>query len=232
MCGRFTVTADGETIRGEFGLVEVPFDYRPRYNVAPMQDVLAVVQHGGEARAGWMRWGLVPGWADDPAIGARMINARSETIDEKSAFREAFERRRCLIVADGFYEWRHVGNVKIPMRIRRKDEGLFAFAGLWERWSRHGREPLISCTILTTAPAASIAHIHDRMPVMLSRTAREQWLDRDTAADALKSLLVPAADEDIVAYPVSTLINHVDNDAPECIEPAQPTSAAEQTSLF
>lgn len=232
MCGRFTVTADGETIRGEFGLVEVPFDYRPRYNVAPMQDVLAVVQHGGEARAGWMRWGLVPSWADDPTIGTRMINARSETIAERSAFRDAFERRRCVIVADGFYEWRHIGNVKIPMRIQLKGGRLFAFAGLWEKWSRRGAEPLVTCTILTTTPAPAIAHIHDRMPVILSPAAREQWLDRETDSDTLKSLLVPVADEDIVAYPVSTLVNHVDNDGPECIEAAQPTGAAEQTSLF
>lgn len=232
MCGRFTVTADGQTIVNEFGLVEVPFDYRPRYNVAPMQDVLAVVQHAGQRRAGWMRWGLVPSWADDPTIGARMINARSETIDDKSAFREAFERRRCLIVADGFYEWRRVGNVKIPMRIERKDKRPFAFAGLWEKWSRRGAEPIVTCTILTTTPSPVIAHIHDRMPVMLSAEAREQWLDHAADAESLKSLLVPALDEEIHAYPVSPLVNRVENDGPECLEEVQPPSAAEQTTLF
>jgi putative SOS response-associated peptidase YedK len=232
MCGRFTLTADGEEIRSEFGLPDVPFDYRPRYNIAPMQDVLAVIHDAGQARAGWMRWGLVPGWATEPAIGSRMINARSETIDEKSAFREAFERRRCLIIADGFYEWQRIGNIKIPMRIHLNGDRLFAFAGLWERWSRHGSEPLVTCAILTTSPAASIASIHDRMPVMLRGSDQDRWLDRDADPESLKSMLVPYADDDLDAYSVSPLVNRVENDAPECVMPAEPPPAVEQRTLF
>lgn len=232
MCGRFTVTADGETVVAEFGLPDLPFDYRPRYNVAPMQDVLAVIHDGNRRRAGWMRWGLVPAWAEDPSIGSRMINARSETIDAKSAFREAFERRRCLIVADGFYEWRRHGPLKVPMRIHLEDNRPFAFAGLWERWSRRGAEPLITCTILTTTPAASIAEIHDRMPVILRKEDEARWLDRDADPDSLKSLLVPYAGADLEAYPVSTLVNHVENDSPEVLLQTDPPATAEQTSLF
>lgn len=231
MCGRFTVTADGETVRDEFGLPDVPFDYRPRYNVAPMQDVLAVVHDGEKTRAGWMRWGLVPSWAEDPTIGSRMINARGETIDEKSAFREAFERRRCLIVADGFYEWRRVGSTKVPMRIRLKGDQLFGFAGLWERWTR-GPEPLVTCTILTTTPAASIASIHDRMPVILSREDRARWLDRNADPESLKALLRPYDDAQLEAYTVSSLVNYVENDDAACIEEAAPPPATEQTTLF
>ena len=232
MCGRFTVTADGETIRSEFGLPEVPFDYRPRYNVAPMQEVLAIVHDGAAARAGWMRWGLVPSWAAEPSIGTRMINARSETIGVKSAFREAFEKRRCLVVADGYYEWRKIGNLKVPMRIKLADGRPFAFAALWERWSRGGAEPLVTCTILTTTPPAGIAAIHDRMPVILSPSDRRRWLDRDADPAALEAMLHPYDADDLEAYPVSSLVNHVENDSPECVAPADPPVATEQTTLF
>ncbi|MGQ0562499.1 MAG: SOS response-associated peptidase [Gemmatimonadota bacterium] len=232
MCGRFTLTADGEEIRTEFGLPDVPFDYRPRYNIAPMQDVLAIVQASAGPRAGWMRWGLVPSWAEDPAIGTRMINARSETIDEKSAFRQAFEKRRCLIVADGFYEWRQLGNVKVPLRIRLAEDRLFGFAGLWERWSRRGAGPLVTCTILTTTPAPGSASIHDRMPVILPERERSRWLDRDVDPDSLKPLLRPYEGDDLHAYSVSTLVNRVENDSPDCVVPADPPAATEQTTLF
>ena len=232
MCGRFTVTADGQAIVAEFGLPDAPFDHRPRFNVAPMQDVLAIVHDGEKPRAGWLRWGLVPSWADDPAVGSRMINARSETIDEKSAFQEAFERRRCIIVADGFYEWRRLGSTKVPMRIQLKGGGLFGFAGLWERWTRRGSEPLMTCTILTTTPSPSIASIHDRMPVILSRAERALWLDRNADTESLKRLLRPFDDAQLEAYAVAPLVNHVENDSAECIEPVTPPTAAEQTTLF
>src|SRR5688500_20127875 len=135
MCGRFTLTADGQSVRVAYGLTEAPFDYRPRFNIAPQQDVLVVAQGRGGRRAGYMRWGMVPGWSETPADGVRMINARSETVSERAAFKEAFAQRRCLIPADGFYEWLNIGAVKVPMRITRSDQSLFAFAGLWERWS-------------------------------------------------------------------------------------------------
>ena len=232
MCGRFSVTAEGETIKSEFGLPDVPFDYRPRYNVAPMQDVLAVVQDGGSRRAGWMRWGLVPSWATDPSIGGRMINARSETVDTLGAFREAFEKRRCIIVADGFYEWRRHGSLKVPMHIHLEDNRPFGFAGLWERWTRRGGETLISCTILTTTPAESIATIHDRMPVMLSAEAQARWLDRDADAESLKALLRPYEGDDLEAYSVSTLVNRVENDSPDILLATDPPATTEQTTLF
>ena len=232
MCGRFTLTADGEKIRTAYGLPDAPFDYRPRYNIAPQQDVL-VIGHGREGRrAGVMRWGLVPSWAETPNEGARMINARSETVTERSAFREAFERRRCLIPADGFYEWRSAGGIKIPMRITRRGEQLFAFAGLWERWSKPGHEPLFSFTILTTSPAASIASIHDRMPVMLRPDQYDLWLADTTDGATLQSLLQPFDDSDLQAYPVSTAVNKIENDSPECVVPAAIPEIAEQTSLF
>jgi putative SOS response-associated peptidase YedK len=233
MCGRFTITADGETIRGEFGLPDMPFDYRPRYNVAPLQDVLAIVHDGEQPRAGWLRWGLVPSWADDPTVGTRMINARSETIDERSAFRDAFERRRCLIVADGFYEWQRIGGIKVPMRVRLRNQRPFAFAGLWEKWSRGGGPPLATCTILTTSPSPSIAGIHDRMPVILGPEQRTLWLDRHAEPESLKRILQPYPDDEIEAYTVAQLVNFVDNDSPDCVAPADaPAQAAAQTTLF
>jgi putative SOS response-associated peptidase YedK len=231
MCGRYTLTADGETVRAAFGLVDAPFDYRPRYNIAPQQDVLVVANGKQGRRAGIMRWGLVPAWADNAAEGARMINARSETVSERIAFREAFERRRCLIPADGFYEWRQAGGIKIPMRITL-GEKPFAFAGLWERWQKGDAPPLYTCSILTTSPADSIASIHDRMPVILSPDQYDAWLDHDSEAETLKSLLQPYAGDDLQAYVVSNLVNKVDNDGPECITPAEAPRVTEQTTLF
>lgn len=230
MCGRYTLTVDGETVRKAYGLADAPFDHRPRYNIAPQQDVLVVANGRNGRRAGVMRWGLVPAWSDTPNEGARMINARSETVSERTAFRDAFERRRCLIPADGFYEWRNVGSTKIPMRVTRGGEP-FAFAGLWERWQKGDDAPLFTCTILTTSPADSIAHIHDRMPVMLRPDQYDMWLADDADPEILKSLLRPYDGSDLQAYPVSNLVNKVDNDSAENIEPVVP-SIAEQTSLF
>ena len=231
MCGRYTLTADGETVRTAYGLADAPFDYRPRYNIAPQQDVLVVANGRSGRRAGIMRWGLVPAWAESTAEGARMINARSETVAERAAFRDAFERRRCLIPADGFYEWRQAGGIKIPMRITL-GEKPFAFAGLWERWQKGDNAPLYTCTILTTSPAPSIASIHDRMPVILRPDQYDMWLDGDADPETLASLLQPYAGQDLEAHVVSTLVNKVDNDGPECIVPVEPPTVAEQTSLF
>jgi putative SOS response-associated peptidase YedK len=230
MCGRFTLTADGESVKRAYGLVDAPFDHRPRFNIAPQQDVLVVANGRAGRRAGIMRWGLVPSWAETAADGARMINARSETVSEKPAYREAFQQRRCLIPADGFYEWRNTGSIKIPMRVTTDQP--FAFAGLWERWQRGDDAPLFTCTILTTSPAASIAHIHDRMPVMLRPDQFDLWLADDTDPQMLQTLLQPYRSEELHAYPVSTRVNKVDNDDPECIAPVAAQSVAEQTSLF
>ncbi len=231
MCGRYTLTADGESVKTAYGLVEAPFDYRPRYNIAPSQDVLVVANGRQGRRAGVMRWGLVPAWADSAAEGARMINARSETVAERAAFREAFDRRRCLIPADGFYEWRQAGNIKIPMRIT-VGERPFAFAGLWERWQRGDAEPLYTCTILTTSPAPSIASIHDRMPVILRPEQYDIWLDQEADDAILKALLQPYSGDDLQAHPVSNLVNKVDNDGPECIVAVEAPVVTEQTTLF
>lgn len=231
MCGRFTLTADGQTVRAAFGLSEPPFDHRPRYNIAPQQDVLVVAKGRSGRKAGVMRWGLVPAWSDTAAEGVRMINARSETAAERAAFREAFERRRCLIPADGFYEWRTIGNVKIPMLITRGSGEPFAFAGLWERWQKPGGEPLFTCTILTTSPAPVVAAIHDRMPVMLRPDQYDTWLDAQTDVADLHALLKPYDGDDLQAHAVSNRVNYVENDDAECIDAVLP-SVSEQTSLF
>lgn len=220
MCGRYTLASPESWIREEFGVTELPADYRPRYNIAPTQPVLALVLEDGRLRARRFRWGLIPLWAKDPAIGKRMVNARAETLPETPAFRHAFERRRSLIVADGFYEWQKVGGVRVPMRVRPASGGPIALAGLWERWQPPGGEPVVSCTIVTTEASDFMRPIHDRMPVLLPRGAREQWLDPAASRAELASLLRPYAGDDLVAYAVSPLVNTPGNDLPECIAPA------------
>lgn len=243
MCGRYTLTDPGEQLIRHFQLTGLPAEYRPRYNIAPTQPVLAVIGNG-QRRAGLLRWGLVPGWAKDPSIGSRLINARAETVAEKPAFRHALRRRRCLIPADGFYEWRQQGGRKQPMRIVRRDGGLFAFAGLWESWrppqasapapgrtapSGAGGEAraranvvLYTCTIITTEANGALRSIHERMPVILPPEAYDLWLDQDVDDPAaLLPLLKPRPDDELVAYPVSTLVNDVRNDSPDCIRPLQ-----------
>ncbi len=220
MCGRYTLATPEEWIREEFDLFELPDDLRPRYNVAPSQNVLAIVRAPEGLRAGWLRWGLIPSWATDPAIGNRMINARAETIATKPAFRDAFRRRRCLIVADGFYEWQQTGTAKVPVWIYRTSRRPFAFAGLWERWQPADGKPIVSCTIVTTQANDALRPIYERMPVILPREARDIWLDPKAEPDALTAILRPYPDDDLEAYPVSTLVNSPKNDVPECIAPA------------
>lgn len=210
-----------EWIREEFDLFELPAGYRPRFNIAPAQEVLAIVRAGDQPRAGWMRWGLIPFWAKTPAIGHRMIMARADTIATKPAFRDAFRRRRCLIVADGFYEWRRVGATKVPMWIHRTSRRPFAFAGLWDRWRPpDGGSPVVSCTIVTTEANDALRAIHERMPVILPPAARAAWLDPATEPAALAALLRPYPDDDLEAHAVSGLVNSPKNDVPECIAPA------------
>jgi putative SOS response-associated peptidase YedK len=170
-----------------------------------------------------MRWGLIPSWADDPAIGARMINARAETVAMKPAFRSAFRQRRCLVIADGFYEWRKLPRRKQPHYIRLRDRKPFAFAGLWERWTGSDRvgdaASVLSCTIITTAPNELIAPLHNRMPVILRSKDYGTWLDPDTTqCDVLEPLLCPYPPDEMEAYPVSTHVNNPSNDTPECID--------------
>ncbi len=224
MCGRFTLVASPSEIEESFPWVEAPEQLTPRYNIAPMQPI-AVISNDGRNRLEFFQWGLVPSWAKDPGIGNQLINARAESLAEKPAFRSAFRRRRCLILADGFYEWRRKpesgGRVKTPMYIRLKSGKPFAFAGLWEIWRPADGEALLSCTIITTTPNALLEEIHNRMPVVLRPDAYALWLD-PTVQDpkVLSELLRPYPASEMEAYPVSTLVNNPKNDLPACILPA------------
>jgi len=223
MCGRFTLKTDPETLTQTFPGFIIPENLPPRYNIAPTQEV-AVVPNTGENKVEFFQWGLIPSWAKDPAIGNRMINARAETLAEKPAFRNAYKRRRCLILADGFYEWRQEpeSKLKTPMYIQLQSGEPFAFAGLWESWCPKEEDTsILSCTIITTEPNSLIENIHRRMPVILSHDAYEQWLDvNEQPPDALSELLMSYPAEGMRAYPVSRLVNHPKNDSPACILPA------------
>jgi putative SOS response-associated peptidase YedK len=221
MCGRISLSVPAEEIEREFDVPTLPLDFRPRYNIAPSQPVLAVVADGsGGRRAEFFRWGLVPFWAKDPSIGNRMINARAETVAEKPAFRNALKRQRCLVPVNGFYEWQKQDAGKVPLWIHLTSGSPFALAGLWEEW-RPSTEaaPLRSCTILTTAATEFMRPIHDRMPVIVPRGARDAWLDPGTDAADLLPLLAPYTGSDLDAYPVSTMVNSPANDLPECLVP-------------
>lgn len=219
MCGRYTLKTDAETLERIFGH-PVPAGYRPRYNIAPTQPVLTLLADGEEVRPEMVRWGLIPFWAEDPAIGNRMINARAESVAEKPAFRNAFRRRRCLVLADGFYEWQKRPDGKRPLWIRPQDEQPFAFAGLWERWDR-GPEPIVSCTILTTASNAFMRDIHHRMPVVLPADTASEWLAPEADEGRLHELIAATGEVDFRAHEVSTLVNSPANDLPECLDPVE-----------
>ena len=220
MCGRYSLISPVESVVRLFGL-----DCRPRlpqrYNIAPNQEVPVVRDRGGGRTLDYMRWGLVPPWAKDAAIGQRMINARAETVMEKPSFRNAFKLRRCLIPADGFYEWQvRAKGPKQPYRICREDGSLFAFAGLWETWGDGGEDELLTCTIVTTEANRSLGKIHQRMPVILGEGDFSVWLDTTyDDSQALHKMLIPAIEGLLVAYPVSILVNNVRNDRAACIAP-------------
>lgn len=224
MCGRFTLRTPRETIADLFARladsVPAPPDIEPRYNIAPTQPVLTVRQdwlgHGEWAQ---LRWGLVPHWAGDLRLGNRLINARVETVARTPAFREAFHERRCLVVADGFYEWPRIGDRKQPLYIVRRDQRPFCFAGVWERNTRIGA-PVESCAIITTKADALMSQWHDRMPLILPVEHYGEWLDRQHAdTRGLEKMLRSDWHYDFVAYPVSTAVNRATHDAPDCIEP-------------
>lgn len=221
MCGRYLITSTLEAIRKVFDVLESP-NLQARYNVAPTQQVPAV-RRGEEGRElVQFRWGLVPFWAKDLSIGAKMINARSETVAEKPAFRAAFKQRRCLLPADGFYEWQRVeSGPKQPHFIGVKQEGPFAFAGLWERWTDPEGARIESCTIITTTANPALEPIHHRMPVILAPRDYEAWLAPEAAADALLPLLKPYPEGEVRSFPVSRRVNNVRNDDPACIQPAE-----------
>lgn len=226
MCGRFTSRTTGVDLAQWFGVDEiVARDLGERYNIAPTDDAYAVAESGGHRLLGTFRWGLIPFWAKDPKVGAKMINARAEGLLDSTAFRRSFERRRCIIPADGFYEWEHVSGKrkKQPWYITRADGAPMAFAGLWDSWRRRDpdedAERLRSCTIITGPPNDRIASLHDRMPVILPPEVWDVWLDRDNDDVAsLQGLLVPAPSELFELRPVSTAVNTVTNEGPELVE--------------
>ena len=220
MCGRFVFYSDPQFMREQYGFDEGPIEFRPQYNIAPTQQVVTVT-NDGTRRAELMRWGLVPFWAKDLKIGNRMINAVGETLATKPAFRAALKKRRCLILADGFFEWRTDGKNKIPNYIFLKSRKPFAFAGLWETWKSPEGETVKSCTIVTTSPNEFITPIHDRMPVILSEETEVLWLDPLTEdASVLTPLLIPSPSELMDSYLVSSYVNSPRNEGPECITPA------------
>lgn len=220
MCGRFALEDDGTAVAQQFELATAE-PMAPRYNIAPTQPVAAVaLQKNGERGLTHFQWGLIPSWARDIKMGARMINARSETAAEKPAFRAAFKRRRCLIPMTGFYEWqKQNGGAKQPMYIHPQDEALFAAAGLWEQWQSDDGSEILSCTILTTTANKLMETIHDRMPVFVSREDYDLWLDEEAPLPAVQAILKPYPAERMATYPVSAYVNNPRNEGEACVEP-------------
>lgn len=215
MCGRYAQSIDPKKLAKEFKVAEVP-DVKPRYNIAPTQEVLGVSESPDGREMTFYRWGLIPSWAKDASMGARLINARSETVAEKPAFRAAFKQRRCIIPTDGFYEWQRTGGKKQPFFFRMRDERPFGFAGLWERWEGEGGQAINSCTILTTKANEVLRPVHDRMPVILHPDEYEMWLDTDVRKlDLIKEMLRPYPAEEMISYPVSIAINSPRNQGAE-----------------
>lgn len=224
MCGRFALYSPAEMLKKHFGIAAEEFSCRPRYNIGPGQaiDVVRYAAVAGRYEFRPMVWGLIPFWAKEKKVGSALINARAETLDKKPAFKKSFQQSRCLIPANGFYEWKKIEDAKKkqPYFICREDGGLLAFAGLWSVWEdkKEGRT-FETCAIITTRPNSLLAEIHDRMPVILPPTKYEEWLRLQDDIDLLKSLLVPHDATKLKCYPVSDRCNIVQNDIPACIEP-------------
>lgn len=228
MCGRFTLTAKPTTLATLFDLDDVP-EIAPRFNIAPTQPVAAVrlAPRAQKREFTYLTWGLIPSWAKDIRMGSRLINARAETVAEKPSYRAAFKRRRCLIPADGFYEWQKLEDRKQPYYIAMRDRNPFAIAGLWEHWEGGDGSVIQSCTLLTTEPNELVAPLHNRMPVILHPADYEEWLHPGADPGQLMHLLRPYPAAEMVAYPVSAFVNSPANDGPDCIQPL-----AEQGRLF
>jgi len=228
MCGRFVSSSPPDELSKYFDVDAVAEQViEPSYNVAPSQDVFVVVETGGVRRLDRFRWGLVPFWAKDPTTGYKMINARAESVTDKNAYKRAFQKRRCIIPADGFFEWKKIPGQKAkqPYFIHRADGEPMAFAGLWEVWrpkdAPEDSEPLRTCTIITGEPNEKVADIHDRMPVMLPPSAWAEWLDRENDdVETLGKFLVPAPASLYALHPVSRAVNNVQENGPELIDPA------------
>lgn len=222
MCGRYTLTAPGDVLLETFELDSAP-PLAPRYNIAPTQEVTIVRRSEAGARElVLVRWGLVPFWAKEAAIGNRLINARAESLAEKPAYRDSFRKRRCLVPATGFYEWKAIEGGKQPYLFRRSDHGVFALAGLWSRWNeRETGAPLESCAIVTTEPNELAATVHDRMPVILPRDAWPLWLAADVPVPDLATLFAPRPVDGLVVHAVSRRVNSPANDVAACLEPLE-----------
>jgi len=217
MCGRFTLKSPGRIKFDRVDGSNLPPLF-PRYNIAPSQNVLTVVQHDGEREAAFLQWGLIPSWSKD---GKGFINARSETIDYKPSFSESFQRRRCLIPADGFYEWQRSGKIAQPYYFQMQDESPFAFAGIWDEWQADGKV-IASCAIITTVANELLASIHDRMPVILPSESQDRWLYGDSEPMALRSLLAPFPASEMMSHPVSYDVNHPKIDDEYLTKPVEP----------
>ena len=227
MCGRYTLTTNIFGIKKLFVAESSPdlAEWKPRYNIAPTQLAPVVIQEEGHRHVKLMKWGLIPFWAKDASIGSKMINARSETIQEKPAFKNAFRKRRCIVPVDGFYEWKASGKKKVPYRVSMRDQGTFGFAGLWESWrSPEDGKTIETYTVITTQANSFMKDIHDRMPVILDQSQYSHWLDpekQDLKQDLedLQTLLQPFSPTRMQAHPVSKLVNSPSNDVAECILP-------------
>ena len=235
MCGRYRLSRRKQLVDEYFGTDSGEYDWNPRYNIAPTQPVATIRQDAREPvrRFSTMRWGLIPSWSKDLGIGYKTINARAETVANTPSFREPFKSQRCLIPADGFYEWQRNGKTKQPYCFEVNDGQLFAFAGLWDRWTNPEGGLIESCTILTTTPNSLLADIHDRMPVILRAENYDLWLDpafRDTTS--VSEMLKPFDAGLMRRYPVSTRVNQVQNDDSDCSKPVEPDASPIQAQLF
>lgn len=220
MCGRFTLTAELSELQKAFPWAELPAEMVPRYNIAPSQPVAVIANHNPK-QVDFFLWGLIPHWAKEPQIGYRLINARAETLTQKPAFRVPYRYRRCLILADGFFEWQKGGKTKRPFLFRFKSRTPFAMAGLWDRWQSPDGSEILSCTIITTEANDLVKPIHDRMPVILPFNDLQYWLEAsDAELVRLNSLLQPYPATELEAFAVSSIVNNPHQDRPECIQPA------------
>lgn len=229
MCGRYTITESPRQLAERFRAKIPDFTFEPRYNAAPTQMLPVIVQdENGERRIVLMRWGLIPSWATDPAIGSKMINARAETVLEKASFRNAVKSRRCIVPADGFYEWQKKPPGKTPLRITPEPPRIAGFAGLWESWTNAAGEEILTFTIITTAASEQIKSIYGRMPLILMPEEEGRWLDAKTPPDAIKEILDRPVTERIVAHEVASRVNSANHDDPHLVNPVREAS----NSLF
>jgi len=220
MCGRYSLSSDGEALVEEFGVNDLAA-WSPRFNIAPSQAVPVLVRNGESLEATSFYWGLVPAWAKDRKMQSRLINARAESVAEKPSFRSAFRRRRCLVLANGYYEWVKRNNEKQPYYIYLQSHRPFAFAGLWEKWLDENGTPYLSCSIITCAANERLTALHQRMPVVLPKSTHATWLQSETDSQTLIDLLKPAANDAFNAIAVSRFVNAPNHEGPDCIKPLQ-----------